>query len=1621
VSRDHYKFKIISDVLNYLKSSRPNSYSNDLENFSESFLKSAPTDDIKNRSFFEIGEMIFNQWKLMQNRNPGAAIISVFNPREKNQRWDTPYTAIVLINDDMPFLVDSATALLVEKGYSVHLVVHPIFSIRRAEDGNLIDISKPEINSNSHKESCILFEVDNISSENERQKLKLELENVFEEVRCAVSDWHPMLKQLNTALSELSLPVDHANANLFSETAEFLAWMHDSNFTFLGYREYAFESLNNSKEIFKPLAETGLGKLRNSAINPLETEGAERSIFSKSCDYESYLDYVAITKSDLKSLVHRPVLMDCITVAKVDSEGKVIGERRFLGLFTSTAYSCSVNDIPILRKKVENVLGESGLQPGAHDYKALEHVLETLPRDELFQSKNIELKSMAHGVLVAEERQRPSLFIRRDSFERFISCLVYIPRDYYNTDLRKRIQWILEAALGGKVNNYSTLLSSSPLARVHYIIKTNSNINQSSEVEDIETAIMEALRSWTEKLREALERVYSDDKVPALLSKYCDAFSTAYREDFSADVAAKDIVFLEEAQFGADLSLHLYRNLENDESEINLKIYHPEKPIPLSDILPKLERMGLRVISERPYKIKISEKIINESQINFWVHDLLLVDESRSDVDLKSIRNAFEESLKHIWSGITEDDGFNYLIVKSGMSWRSIVIFRAIAKYLRQIGAPFSQEYMEKTLCKHSNITALLYSYFVNRFDPTKEDNRGEKSKRNREIIIENLESVLSLDEDRIIRRFLNIIDSMLRTNYFQSSPNGFPKPYLSFKLDSSCLDELPLPRPHVEVFVYSPRFEGIHLRGGKIARGGIRWSDRREDFRTEILGLMKAQMVKNALIIPVGAKGGFVIKKVKSEDGKENFSREGRDCYSMFISGLLDLTDNFFDGTLLEPSSVIKYDDIDSYLVVAADKGTAKFSDLANEISGSYEFWLGDAFASGGKDGYDHKKMGITARGAWESVKRHFRELEKNIEVKDFTVIGVGDMSGDVFGNGMLQSRHTKLIGAFNHSHIFLDPNPDPELSYQERERLFKMPSSEWSDYDQDILSKGGLIAERSAKSIELTKQIQDQFCIDETYITPNTLIRKMLTAPTDLLWFGGIGCYIKAKAESNSDIGDRGNDSLRINASDLRCKIIAEGANLGVTQKARVEFALLGGKINTDAIDNSAGVDCSDHEVNIKVLLNQFIANGKLTTVMRNRLLGSMTENVSELVIKNNYLQSQALSLELESSKERTNSYIRLMRELESVGQLNRDVECLPSDDLLLERIQNGKGLTRPELAVLLALSKINVFTELIDSDIADDKYFSKDLERYFPEAILNSGFSPSHEFILSREIIATSVSNSIINRAGCTFINEIRKVSNMPVCEIARAYSAARHVFSLQEIWSEIEGLDNHIDASVQMTMLKEVAKLTERGTLWFLYTQEKPLDVSKIISNFAEGVASFGEEIETSITQEILQSIIEKRNRFMEIGVPEGIARIVSSIDPLLSACDIVEISRISKISVTESSKLYFLIGSKFKISWLRNAADDLGVGDQWQNRAINAITDDLYLQQRLLCLSILSEKKSDVSIDESIKSWCSRNTDAVERSFKTLEDLQAADIIDLAMLTVANGHIRSLIDKSKIDG
>jgi glutamate dehydrogenase len=1588
--------ELISSVCARVRERLPGDQVQPCEAFVRQYYHWVPADDLADRTPLDLYGAAVAHWNLAQHRAAGEVKVRVYNPNFEQHGWQSPHTVIEIISDDMPFVVDSVTMELGRRGYGIDLVIHPVIRVRRQEDGQLTEVLEGgEGASDAISESVLHAEV---AREHDLQllaQLRQHIERVLDQVRAAVGDWKPMLARTQALIEELERqppPVDRDEAR---EAREFLAWLAEDNFTFLGYREY--DLVTEDGEVgLQVVPDSGLGILREAPGSP------HTKLRPKAGELARAPTVLVLTKTNSRSTIHRPAYLDYIGVKKFGGDGDVVGERRLLGLYTSSAYKSSPSEIPLLRGKVERVLQRAGFPADSHDAKGLREILEAFPRDAMFQIETDELFAIAMGLLGLGERQRVRLFVRRDPLDRFVECLVTIPRDRFNTENREKVGQILMDAFSGTYMDWTLQLTESVLVRLHYIVHCVDGTPAEVDVSDVERRLVEATRAWTDELREALLEELGEADGTRLFKRYEDAFPPAYRADWLARSAVADIGRIEELRSTDEPIMSLYRPLEAQEGIVRCKLFSATG-VSLSDVLPTLEHMGAQVVDERPYEVTPA------FDPPAWIYDFGL----RCAADeVDRVRDMFQDLFLGVWRGEYEDDGLGGLVLRAGLTGHQITIVRAIAKYLRQAGIAFSDAYMERTLLGQPEITILLVNLFLARFDPDARDH--ERTERLTAEIEEQIDAVKSLDEDRILRSFLSVINAILRTNYFCLDADGSHRPYLSFKFDPSLVPILPRPRPRFEIFVYSPRVEGVHLRGGRVARGGLRWSDRREDFRTEILGLMKAQMVKNALIVPVGSKGGFVVKRPPQEGDREALQAEGIACYRTFLSGLLDLTDNIVDGEVTPPQKVVRYDEDDPYLVVAADKGTASFSDIANAVSADYGFWLGDAFASGGSQGYDHKQMGITARGAWESVKRHFRELGADIQSSEFTVVGIGDMSGDVFGNGMLLSPHIKLLAAFDHMHVFLDPDADPEASFGERKRLFEQERSAWSDYDGGLISEGGGVFPRSAKAIRISPQVRQALGVEAEELAPNDLIRELLKAPVDLLWNGGIGTYVKASAEAHADAGDKTNDAVRVDGSELRCRVVGEGGNLGLTQRGRIEYALAGGRINTDAIDNVAGVNCSDHEVNIKILLDSFVAAGDMTEKQRNGLLVEMTDAVAGQVLYGSYTQTQALSLALAQAVPMVDVHGRLIRHLEQLAGLDRQIESLPSEDAIGERRADHQGLVAPELAVVMAYCKIHLYAQLLESELPEDQYLAHDLERYFPPPLPERYREQMQQHRLRREIIATVVANQLVDRAGTTFAFRLGEETGASPQLLARGYAVAREVFAMRSFWGAVEALDNQVEARTQLSMLIDGRRLVERATRWLVRANPQAIDIEASSEKYEQGARMLAAALPDTLEGADRDGFDARVAELEEDGVPAELAARAASMPALLSVFDIVEVANAAQREPAAVMEMYFQLGSRLELNWLRDRILELPRTNRWQALARAALRDDLYSLHRALTQEVMEAAEPGADSDSAIDAWSHSIGAVLQRCLGMVADIKASRTYDMTTLPVALREVRNLI-------
>ncbi|MHC9085210.1 NAD-glutamate dehydrogenase [Luteimonas sp. RIT-PG2_3] len=1630
---------LLDPIFSAIRKLAGKAHQDDASAFASAFYRRMSEDEMPLHSADGWAALANDLLDFARKRKPGTAILRIFHPMLKTHGWESSHTVLQIVNDDMPFLVDSVSMALAEQGIGVHVLGHPLVQISRDRSGKLTAVGE------GSSESVMHLEIDRQTPEG-IARIEDILRGVLASVRNIVDDWRAMRDKMQQVAADLAtrrMPVPDAGRR---EAQEFLRWAANDHFTFFGYREYQVRK-RGGEDVLVAVDGSGLGLLGG------EDTGKARSLKSLAAHYMQHsgsMDALILTKTNARSAVHRPGYMDYIGVLSFDDKGRPVSEQRFIGLYTSSAYNRRPWEIPLVRERFEHVMSESGLNPTGHSGKALKHILETLPRDELFQCTADELFRVGTGILGLQERVRSKLFLRKDRYGRFYSALVYIPRDRFNTDVRRRIEAMLKRLMQADQVDASVLISESPLAQLHLIVRPRENAKVDVDQAMLEAELSAIVRNWQDDLRDELIVRHGESTGLALANSFGRALSAGYIESATPAIAATDVERLAALRSPDDLQLSLSQSPHSPEGEglLRFKLYRQHKDIPLSDALPMMENMGLRVISEHPHRVETDGTPA-------YIQDFE-VETSIAGLDVARASTDFSEAFARLWHGDAENDGFNKLILGAGLDWRQVSVLRGYGKYLQQVGVPFSQNYVEDTFTRYPLLARLLIEAFQARFDPAAGNEDKAEAKAASDLLAQQLAAlagdstaaldtlkpviasrgngrnarydsarnalrallndVSSLDEDRIVRSFMGVIDATLRTSYYQRNAEGGFKDTIAFKFDSAKVPDAPKPRPYREIFVYGPRTEGIHLRFGPVARGGLRWSDRREDFRTEVLGLVKAQMVKNTVIVPVGSKGGFIVKRPPAAGDRDAFLAEGVACYKQFINGLLDITDNLVDGKVVPPRNVVRHDQDDPYLVVAADKGTATFSDIANGIAREHGFWLDDAFASGGSVGYDHKGMGITARGAWESVKRHFRALGRDSQSQDFTVAGIGDMSGDVFGNGMLLSKHIRLVAAFDHRHIFIDPAPQAAVSFKERQRMFVVPRSSWDDYDKSLISKGGGIWPRSAKSIPLSPEAREVLGLADnvTALSPNELISAILKSPVDLLWNGGIGTYVKSSSEQHSDVGDRGNNAIRIDGRDLRCKIIGEGGNLGFTQLGRIEAALNGVLLNTDFIDNSAGVDTSDHEVNIKILLNSQVQTGKLTLPARNKLLASMTDEVADLVLWDNYRQNQALSLMERMSLTRLGSKQHFISTLESQGLLDRQIEYLPSDAEIAERKLRGQGLTRPELAVLLSYSKLVAFDQLLASDVPEDPYLSKELHRYFPQPLQQKYAKAMEQLRLKREIIATAVTNTMINRMGATFMLRMQEDSGRSPGEVAKAFTITRETLEARVLWLQIDALDGKVPESVQVDALQVIWNLQRSFTRWLLSRPGAIPDITTAVERYHDGFRDIrGAD---GILPDSLRPTYEASlQSWKDKGLPDDLGAELAALPYLEPACDIIELAAERKQKPLEVAKLHYRVGEALRLPWLVEQIDALVVDGRWHAVARGVLRDELSTQLRALVNQVIDMPGS--TPEAKVKAWLERDDPALRFTLSMLNELAAQKTLDYPTASVAVQRLSQLVQRS----
>ena len=1578
-----------------------------LNDFAVQYLSHMPLDELVSRRFSDTYGSVLAAWQFLQTRKPDETPVSVFNADLESDGWQSPHTVIFVLHPNIPFLIDSIRIAINQREIGTHTIHHAVLQVDRDRNGKLkkLHTSKRSTKKTDY-EAFIVLEIDRHSDPKDLADLEEALQTVLHEVRIAVDDFPKVTEKVHEIIEEL----DTTSAKISDEDREearaFLTWLSQDRFTFLGYDEYDFAK-DGKGTVVRRVPHSELGILRVNNERPVKVRLSELPKRTRQ-EMTRTEDIFIFAKSAQRSRVHRPAYPDYIAVKKFNEKGEVVGERRFLGLYTSRVYNERPDEIPLLRRKVEEVMENSGFLRDDYAGKELEQILVLYPRDELFQIEHQELLKTALEIHYIQERRKVRLFMREDVYAQFVTCLCFFPRDIYNTELRLKVERVLCESLEAQDIEFVTHFSESVLARVQFTIRVPQVENRQLPSAELQERIIELAQSWRDGLDEALSETYGEERGNEIFHQFSSAFPASYQDMFSPRRAAIDLEHITDVVSNNRLGMSFYRALEEAETTFHFKLFHPDEPLPLSDVMPIFDNLGFRVIGEHPFEV------VNRNERTVWIHDFSLQASSGVVVDIHRIKPIFEDLFRRVWYGEAENDSFNRLLLSSYMGWREIALLRTYARYMRQIRISNSQTFISNTLVNHVELARLLLEFFQVRFNPDRYQSDTKSGAGQQKLEIEftsALDDVENLSEDRVLRLYLELMQATLRTNYFQLDGDQ-PKAYISLKFDPASIPDMPLPMPMFEIFVYSPRVEGVHLRGGRVARGGLRWSDRFEDYRTEILGLVKAQQVKNAVIVPVGAKGGFVAKRLPDPSDRDAFHQEGVEAYKCFIRGLLDVTDNLVDGKIRPPERLIRHDDDDHYLVVAADKGTATFSDIANGLSAEYGFWMGDAFASGGSNGYDHKKMGITAKGAWVSVERHFRELGINPATDEFTAVGIGDMAGDVFGNGLLRSDKTRLVAAFNHLHIFIDPDPDPAKSYAERERLFMLPRSAWSDYDQELISKGGGVFSRSAKSIPVSPEMKKLLGIKADRVPPNMLITHILKSQVDLLWFGGIGTYVKAGSESHGDVGDKANDGLRINGSELRCKVVGEGGNLGMTQLGRIEYALAGGRLNTDFIDNAGGVDCSDHEVNMKILLNGVVAAGDLTEKQRNELLEKMTDDVSRLVLKNNYRQTQALSIATVEAATRLEEYRRLMSSLESEDKLNRELEFLPDEETLSERKLDKKGLTRPELSVLISYVKGDLKQTLIDSDLPDEPLLTKEMHKVFPETLVKKFSSELEAHQLKREIIATQVANDMVNHMGITFVERLAQSTGASSSSIALAWIIARDIFRLDTWWEKIEFLDYKVPAQLQMELMNSLMRLIRRAVRWLLRNRRAEMDIKSHMARFHDSIGLIANNLQDYLGEQAKADWSKKHEALVAKGVPEDLASVVSGCEYLYSALGIIEAKEATGMPLQSVANLYYTLGDKLELTWFANAIADLMPASHWQALARESFREDLDWQQRALTTGVLNLACRVEGAEKCVESWIERYHPMVSRWRAMLAELKSVREPEYAMFSVA---LRELLD------
>jgi glutamate dehydrogenase len=1564
--------------------------------FGRSFARRVRLEHHDDADIDRLASLIVGLFRLVDDRR-GELGVRALNPSQDRDGYATDGTIIQANTDDAPFLIDTVSEELRRHGLDVRLVLHPVMGIERDANGAVVSVGPAR--GALHRESVMHFEVERRLPDDALPELEADVARVLRDVRLCVRDFHAMADRVQRMIEFAEVANARYDRPEVAETVAFLHWLTADNYVFLGYREYAFPGEGDDRTV-RVVPGSGLGILSDESASsfsePVKLSQLRPGLRERTLEGP----LVVVAKTNREATVHRRVKMDYVGVKRVDGDGRVVGELRLLGLFTSKAYTEPARDIPLVRRKLEYIMESEDLFPGSHDYKAVVSIFESFPKDELFAATEEDLRATVMSLLGLEEKRNVQLFVRPDLQGRSVSATVALPRDRVSTELRVRLQSLLEERFNGESVDYHLSFGETDPARFHFTVHVPEGQIPDVSFAELEREVIAAARTWDDALSDALVEKHGEVQGHALARRYAGLFPAYYKSASPIFMAQFDVEQFEMLGEERPYAVALQNEQGTAEPLTRLKLYKTGGKAPLSDLLPVLEALGLTVVEEVPTRLE------EHDGNGRYLHDFGVLGPGGWPLDLDAVGSLVADTVRAVWDGRAESDSLNRLVPTAAISWRQVAILRAYRQYRQVLGGGFTKRYINDAFVRNSKIAQRLLKLFELRLSPGEE---GDPDSSQLESEITGmLDAVTSLDDDRILRSFFGMILATARTNAFKA---GGTLPYLSFKLRCDDVPGMPKPVPRWEIFVYSTEMEGVHLRGGFVSRGGIRWSDRLEDYRTEILGLMKAQMVKNAVIVPTGAKGGFVLKS--PPPGREELKEEERRQYIVLMRGMLDLTDNIVAGEVRRPAEVRVLDgDPDAYLVVAADKGTAHLSDTANEVSIEYGHWLGDAYASGGSAGYDHKALGITAKGAWESVKRNFSEVGQDVSVDPFTVVGIGDMSGDVFGNGMLLSPVIKLVGAFDHRNIFLDPDPAPAPGLAERRRLFELPGSSWDDYDRSLISEGGGVWPRSAKSVPLSEQARAALGVTAESLSPTELCQAILRAPVDLFWNGGIGTFVKATGESHRDVGDRANDALRINGSELRARVVAEGGNLGFTQEGRIEYALAGGRINTDAIDNSAGVDCSDHEVNLKILLAQAIEAGELDMAARNELLESVADHVTAHVLYDNYLQVQILSQEAAVSSQRMEAYEALMDQLEGSGLLERPLESLPSAERMAEREAAGIGMARPELCVLLAYAKRLLREQILPSTLPDDPYLENDLAAYFPGPVVERFGRHLVGHPLRREIIGTIITNDVINSMGITFVARMAAEVGATPDEISRAFLIAREVSQARSHWDDVEGLEATVPVAIQAELMGGVDEMVEEFARWYLrYTPE--LDLSSVVARDRPGFAELFEHLQDAATSSWRMEFDERLERYNEYDVPERPARFGAAVPDLVYAPDIIAVARESGRSIAAVAHAFFVVGERLYLNVVEQRVAHFPAQTRWQRLAWRSQLDDLRLLRRQIVARVI-DQCGEAGIDSAIEDYLNARVDPYQRLASLMGSTSGSQADDASAVMVMVHQIRQVV-------